>query len=147
MRRRGAAWLILDNPYGGGSDWAYSTVLEHRHISGSIVLAMFNEPTKSDLEKQRKEERETRILEDKLLRRDVAQNPEFVAERLYRAYRWANKKSEAMEREMNDCKQRGNSEKADMYERWMLRYMTIEVQALSGLAAVSPEIRKLLSKE
>ena len=108
---------------------------------------MFNEPTKSDLEKQRKEERETRILEDKLLRRDVAQNPEFVAERLYRAYRWANKKSEAMEREMNDCKQRGNSEKADMYERWMLRYMTIEVQALSGLAAVSPEIRKLLSKE
>ena len=100
---------------------------------------MFNDP-QSDLERERKREHE------KFLRDSIAKKPEYVAEQLFRTYHWAQNKAAAMRIKMREYEGRDFFEKADMYEQWMLRYMAIEVQALSGLAAVSPEIRQQLAK-
>lgn len=109
---------------------------------------MFNDPPMSDFEKERiKQENEARIHREKMRREDVALKPEFVAEELYRAYRWAEEQESEMRTQRAEAlRHKHLAERAEYLERWMLRYMAIKVQALSGLASVSPEIRQRLSK-
>lgn len=126
-------------------------------------MGLFNDdPTKDYFKRERDErierlraEMADRAAELEALRNKVALNPEFVAEELVRSLNWARVKAgefgEALQRRrLANCDHNPatySPEKEEYSERWLLRYKAIEVQALSGLAAIQPEVLARLAKK
>jgi hypothetical protein len=77
----------------------------------------------------------------------IAQDRKFVATELVRNLAWAREQAAAMRQslrqvQLENCERSPatyNHEREQNCERWLLRYVAIEVQALAGLAALSPE--------
>lgn len=126
------------------------------------IMGLYDDSTKDRFKRERDERMEKlraemaeRAAELEALRDKVASNPEFVAEELVRSLNWARVKAREIgvafqrRREAN-CDHNPatyNPENEEYLERWLLRYKAIEVQALSGLAAIRPEVLARLAKK
>lgn len=119
-------------------------------------MSIFNGPEGQAYEKKREVElryQEEAAAADKLCAQ-IASNPDLVAIELIRTLSWARSEAAKMRRslkqaQLDNCERTPatyNHEKEEVRERWLLRYVSIEVQALAGLAAIGPESLAKLSK-
>lgn len=84
----------------------------------------------------------------------IASSPDLVAIELIRTLSWARSEAAKIrgalkQTRIDNCERSSatyNHEKEEVLERWLLRYVSVEVQALTGLAAFGPEALAKISK-